>query len=143
MPIVEKALGAKAHEDGLCRGAQAPHPELVRHQRRPSAQRSCCSDDEILQLARWACVIEEHYGQAMDMEWGKDGETGELFIVQARPETVQSRQGSRRPKDYRLRAGRRGSSPGSAWATPIATGKVCRLESAAQIERFEDRRRCW
>ena len=55
------------------------------------------TDDEILQLARWACVIEEHYTQVrgmstpMDMEWAKDGLTNELFIVQARPETVQSR----------------------------------------------------
>jgi len=54
-------------------------------------------DDEILQLARWACLIEEHYStrrrrpMPMDIEWAKDGQTGELFIVQARPETVQSR----------------------------------------------------
>jgi hypothetical protein len=49
------------------------------------------SDEEILDLARMAKTIEEHYGLPMDMEWAKDGETGELFIVQARPETVQSR----------------------------------------------------
>lgn len=55
------------------------------------------TDDEILQLARWACLIEDHYsarrGQSvpMDIEWAKDGHTGEMFIVQARPETVQSR----------------------------------------------------
>ena len=42
-------------------------------------------DDEILTLARWACAIEDHYGLAMDIEWAKDGETGEMFIVQARP----------------------------------------------------------
>ena len=58
--------------------------------------RFAISDDEILTLARWACMIEDHYsakrGQPtpMDMEWAKDGRTGELFIVQARPETVQS-----------------------------------------------------
>jgi pyruvate,water dikinase len=49
------------------------------------------SDEEILDLARQAATIEKHYGQPMDMEWAKDGETGELYIVQARPETVQSR----------------------------------------------------
>jgi pyruvate,water dikinase len=59
-------------------------------------ERFAISDDEILTLARWACLIEEHYSakrgsfSPMDMEWAKDGRTGELFIVQARPETVQS-----------------------------------------------------
>src|SRR5208337_4630150 len=49
------------------------------------------TDPDILTLARWACVIEDHYGCPMDMEWAKDGDNNELFIVQARPETVQSR----------------------------------------------------
>ena len=48
-------------------------------------------DAEILALARWAVTVEDHYGRPMDMEWARDGETGELFMVQARPETVQSR----------------------------------------------------
>ncbi len=48
------------------------------------------ADAEILALARWAVSVEEHYGRPMDMEWAKDGVTGELFMVQARPETVQS-----------------------------------------------------
>jgi pyruvate,water dikinase len=51
------------------------------------------TDDEVEQLARYAVVIEQHYGRPMDIEWGKDGATGELFILQARPETVQSRAG--------------------------------------------------
>ena len=65
---------------------------------RPSERlKPVLTDDEILQLARWACLIEEHYTRVrgtntpMDMEWAKDGLTNELFIVQARPETVQSR----------------------------------------------------
>ncbi len=48
------------------------------------------SDDEILQLGRWAATVEAHYGHAMDMEWAKDGETDELYLVQACPETVVS-----------------------------------------------------
>ncbi len=47
-------------------------------------------DGEIVQLARWACAIEAHYKKPMDMEWARDGKDGELYIVQARPETVQS-----------------------------------------------------
>jgi pyruvate, water dikinase len=58
-------------------------------------------DKDILQLARWACIIEEHYGRPMDMEWAKDGETDESFIVQARPETVQSRREASTLRSYR------------------------------------------
>ncbi|KNB06141.1 pyruvate, water dikinase [Fusarium oxysporum f. sp. lycopersici 4287] len=59
-------------------------------------------DEEILQLARWACLIEEHYGCPMDMEWARDGTSGRLFIVQARPETVQSRRDTAAFKTYKL-----------------------------------------
>ena len=62
------------------------------------------SDQDILALARWACVIEDHYGYPMDMEWAKDGESGELFILQARPETVQSRKGASAFRSYRIKS---------------------------------------
>jgi pyruvate,water dikinase len=52
-------------------------------------------DGEILTLARWAAIVEKHYGCHMDMEWGRDGDSGEMFMLQARPETVQSQ--SRQP----------------------------------------------
>ena len=61
-------------------------------------------DREILTLARWACAIERHYGCPMDMEWAKDGESGEMFIVQARPETVQSRREASAFKSYRVKS---------------------------------------
>ena len=61
----------------------------------PAAERDrfCLTDGDLVELARQALVIEDHYGRPMDIEWGKDGGTGELFILQARPETVQSRAG--------------------------------------------------
>ncbi len=71
-------------------------------------QRYALNDDEILTLARWACIIEDHYSQVrgtdspMDIEWAKDGLTGELFIVQARPETVQSQKSASVLRSYRL-----------------------------------------
>jgi pyruvate, water dikinase len=95
------------------------------------------SDDEVLQLARWACAIERHYGQPMDMEWAKDGGTGELFIVQARPETVQSRKSAGILRSYRLRKPGRSLVSGRAVGESIAAGKVCRLASAREIARFE------
>jgi pyruvate, water dikinase len=61
------------------------------------------TDEEIVQLAAWCLEIEEHYGRAMDIEWAKDGETGELYIVQARPETVHSGQDKSKFTEYRLK----------------------------------------
>jgi pyruvate,water dikinase len=95
------------------------------------------SDAEVLRLARWACAIEEHYGVPMDMEWAKDGVSGELYIVQARPETVQSRRGAGMLRSYRLEEPGRRLVSGLAIGDSIAAGRVCRLQSAREIERFE------
>ena len=90
--------------------------------RPPKALRFVLTDDEILTLARWAAIIERHYDQPMDMEWAKDGETGELFIVQARPETVQSQKEAETLKSYTLRSAGRCWSVGSPSARPSPTG---------------------
>lgn len=93
---------------------------------------------EILDLARMAVTIETHYGQPMDIEWARDGETGELFIVQARPETVQSRSDLALLKSYTVtRAGpevARGLSVGDA----VAAAPVCLIEHASEIDSFVD-----
>jgi pyruvate, water dikinase len=91
-------------------------------------------DAEILQLARWAVAIEEHYGCPMDMEWAKDGETGEMFIVQARPETVQSQRGADALKTYRLDNKGKELTTGLAIGDAVATGQVCLIESARDID---------
>ena len=94
-------------------------------------------DDEILKLARWAVLIEEHYGYPMDMEWAKDGDTGELFIVQARPETVQSQRSGGLLKTYKLKESGRVLSTGLSIGGAIASGKVCRVLSAKDIDLVE------
>lgn len=95
------------------------------------------SDDEILQLARWGARIEAHYDTPMDIEWAKDGESGDLFIVQARPETVQSRREATALKTYRLTEQGTLLVTGLSIGDAIAAGPVCRIESARQIDRFE------
>lgn len=95
-------------------------------------------DEEILTLSRWACLIEDHYGRPMDMEWAKDGETGELFIVQARPETVQSRREASALKTYRIRRKGRTICSGLAIGDAVATGKVCVIDDVRDIDRFVD-----
>ena len=96
------------------------------------------SDAEILTLARWAVAIEAHYGKAMDIEWAKDGDTGRLFIVQARPETVQSRREAGYLKTYEMQQEGKRLLTGLAIGEAIAAGRVCRIRSAADIARFKD-----
>lgn len=95
-------------------------------------------DQEIVQLARWACDIEEHYSMPMDIEWAKDGETGELFIVQARPETVQSQKEAGALKTYSLKEKGERLVTGLSIGEAIAAGRVSKIESAAQMDEFED-----
>jgi pyruvate, water dikinase len=96
------------------------------------------TEAEILQLARWACVIEEHYGCPMDIEWAKDGESGSLYIVQARPETVQSRRAVGEFRSYRLSAKGQRLVSGLSIGEAAVAGHVCRLESAQDIDQFVD-----
>ncbi len=93
-------------------------------------------DDEVVQLARWACRIEDHYGVPMDIEWAKDGETGELFIVQARPETGQSRRQAGALKTYALRETGKRLLSGLAIGDAIAAGRACVIRDVGEIGRF-------
>ena len=93
-------------------------------------------DAAILDLARQGAAIEAHYGRPMDVEWARDGASGELFVVQARPETVQSRRGTTFLETYTLTGKGRLLATGLAIGEAIATGTVCRLASAAEIDRF-------
>ncbi len=135
-PIIEKAIGGK--EKKLVYGKRGGKPTRSEKTSVEERRSAVLDDDAILQLARWAVAIEDHYDRPMDIEWARDGNSGELFIVQARPETVQSRKQTGAIKTYTLkRKGERllsGLSVGDA----IAVGKVCRLRSAADIGRFED-----
>jgi pyruvate,water dikinase len=102
-PILRRTLGAKAIK--MTYAAANDKGERVATVDVPEADRMrfCLTDADILDLARQALTIEDHYGCPMDIEWGKDGETGKIFILQARPETVQSRAG-RTLQRYTLKA---------------------------------------
>nr|WP_320010240.1 phosphoenolpyruvate synthase [uncultured Desulfobulbus sp.] len=100
------------------------------------------SDDEILQLARWACIIEDHYGRPMDIEWAKDGDgttvgTGNLFIVQARPETVHSQVTTRTMKTYVLKGKGDVLASGQAVGAKIGQGVTRVLHNVSQIHDFK------
>jgi pyruvate, water dikinase len=132
-PIVERKLGRK--ELKLVYGRRGAATAL---RRTTGVERRAfvLTNDEVLELARAALAIERHYGKPMDMEWAKDGRTGELFIVQARPETVQARRAVGQLETYKLkRAGAR-LLTGAAVGEAIAVGPVCVLRSAKEIGGF-------
>lgn len=134
-PILEKRLGGKERKM-----VYAGTGGTTRNVPTSRAERAAfvLSDDEILALARQAVAIERHYGQPMDMEWARDGETGGLFIVQARPETVQSRAAAGALKSYRIRSAGRKLLTGLSVGEAVVAGRVCLIESARDIDRFVD-----
>jgi pyruvate,water dikinase len=134
-PILQKTLGEKERKMVYAaRGATTRNVPTSKAER----EAFVLTDAEILELARYAVVIEAHYGQPMDMEWGRDGETGLIYILQARPETVQSRIDVGALKTYRLLGKGKKLLEGLSVGDAIATGEVCLIESAADIARFVD-----
>ncbi len=141
-PILQKMLGSKEFKLVYDVGGS----KLVKNV--PVAPddrtRFAITDDEILTLARWACVIEDHYStkkgrpSPMDMEWAKDGHTGELFIVQARPETVQSQKRQETLEIYQL--GRRGRVllTGRSVGNRIGVGPVRVVKHIQHLHEFRD-----
>jgi len=134
-PIIEKNLGAKEKKLVYAVGGTRTTKNL--DTAKDERNTFVLSDAEILTLARWAVAIEAHYGKAMDVEWAKDGVSGRLFIVQARPETVQSRREAGYLKTYEMQQEGKRLLSGLAIGEAIAAGRVCRIKSAADIARFK------
>ena len=140
-PILQKTIGSKefqlVYDSG---GGRAVKTVPV-----PAADRVRCAleDADILTLARWACAIEDHYSRErgiatpMDIEWAKDGRSGELFIVQARPETVHSRESSRQFEQFRLRTRGRVLVSGRSVGRRIASGAVRVIPNASDLRLFQ------
>ena len=131
-PIIERRKGRKQQK--LVYGPKGT--TALRKTPRDARERFALTDAEILELARWAVQIEAHYGRPMDIEWGRDGETGELAILQARPETVQARREPGELKTYRVERKGERLVTGVAVGDGVATGTVALLASAADIDRF-------
>ncbi len=135
-PIIEKVKGSK--EKKMIYATEGSKTIENVDTSGKERQAFVLSDEEILQLARWAVAIESHYGKPMDMEWAKDGDTGELYIVQARPETVQSQKSASSLKTYRLKKKGQEILAGLSIGEAIASGKVCRVESSKDIDKVKD-----
>jgi pyruvate,water dikinase len=134
-PIVHKKLGAKAlkliyAQDGAEPTRNVPTSEQEQ-------QSFVLSDAQVLDLARTACAIELHYGMPMDVEWALDGRTGEMFIVQARPETVQSQRQAGLEKTYRINKHGPKLVTGLSIGSGVVEGPVCVIHDPRDIDRFE------
>ncbi len=105
----------------------------------PAEQRNryCLSDAEVEQLAHYALVIEQHYGRPMDIEWGKDGTDGQLYILQARPETVKSQSKGQAEMRYKLKGQGEVLAEGRAIGQKIGTGPVRLVSSIAEMDRVQ------
>ena len=131
-PILEKKLGSK--EKRLIYGDQGTVQQDVTKE---DQYQYVINDDEILTLARWAIIIENHYQKPMDIEWAKDGNTGELFIVQARPETVHSQKDIATLNTYVLEEEGTILAEGEAVGSMIGQGDVNVIENAKDIDQFQ------
>jgi len=95
------------------------------------------TDKDVLTLARWACIIEEHYKKPQDIEWAKDGLTGELFIVQSRPETIYATEKLKFYEEYKVTTNKNPIVTGIAIGNKIGQGKVRVIPNVAQIRQFQ------
>ncbi len=141
-PVVGKRVGSK--EIKMIYNDDPDAAEPVKNVSTTPEERGSyvISDDEILKLAEWACIIEDHYDKAMDIEWAKDGDgvsvgTGNLFIVQARPETVHSQAKIGVMETYVLQETGNIIVTGAAVGTKIGQGRANVIESAADIHDFK------
>jgi len=133
-PIIEKKLGSKEHKLVYAsKGSGMEDAEVSEADR----QRFVLSDSEIKKLAEWAVIIEKHYKKQMDIEWAKDGITGELYIVQARPETVHAVKKGNVLETYVLEERSEVLVSGEAVGSKIGRGPVRLLESAFEIAEFQ------
>jgi pyruvate,water dikinase len=130
-PILEKKLGSK--EKRMIYGEHGTEQQDVSDE---DKKRFVISDEEILNLANWAIIIENHYKKPMDIEWAKDGQTGGLFIVQARPETVHSQKNVAILKTYILEEIGNILVEGEAVGSKIGQGTVNVIENAKDINQF-------
>ncbi len=132
-PILEKKLGSK--EQRMIYGEKGTLQQQVSEE---DQHKFVITDDELITLAKWAVIIEDHYGKAMDIEWAKDGETKELFIVQARPETVHSQKDMAVLETFVLDEKGKLLVQGEAVGSKIGQGKVNVIQSAENIHQFKE-----
>jgi pyruvate, water dikinase len=134
--LIFKKMGEKENKMVYAKGGEKPVANIKTSQ----AERNSFSleSEEVETLASWSYKIEKHYKLPMDIEWAKDGLTGELFIVQARPETVHGQKTGITVKEYTLLSKANPITKGKAVGTSIASGRVCIVKSISDSAKVKD-----
>jgi pyruvate, water dikinase len=141
--LIRRSLGSKLIKMGFASAQErAASGKLVKTEDNPAEMRNRYSlnDADVLELARYALTIEKHYGRPMDIEWGKDGGDGKLYILQARPETVKSQSNGQVEHRYKLTGDTSKSTllaEGRAIGQKIGTGRVVLVRSVAEMDRVQ------
>ncbi|MFM7505738.1 MAG: phosphoenolpyruvate synthase [Rubrivivax sp.] len=141
-PVIRRVLGSKLQRMEFASAAdRAAGSRLVKTLDTPPEQRNryAITDADAVELARYAMIIEKHYGRPMDVEWGKDGLDGKLYILQARPETVKSQAGAVEQR-FKLKGDHRKTpvlAEGRAIGQKVGTGPVRLVRSTTEMERVQ------
>jgi pyruvate,water dikinase len=142
-PIIWKKMGTNTKKMIYASGRSAVQQTKVIATPLRDTERFVLTDDEILTMATWGATVEEHYSARakkwtpMDMEWAKDGITGELFLVQARPETVQAGRDFSKITEYKVSGAGKELVRGISVGSKVATGKVHVIRDPKQIREFK------
>jgi len=135
--VISRNLGGKAIKMIFGAGLETGRSVLTVEVPLAERQRFSITDAEVEELARYGLIIEQHYGRAMDIEWGKDGLDGKLYILQARPETVQSHEIQGKLRRYRLKQQSSILVSGRAVGQRIGSGPVCLVSDASKMNQVQ------
>jgi pyruvate,water dikinase len=140
-PIIDKRLGEKASK--IIYAEEGAHPTKKVETPSEDRKKFCLTDSEVLMLAEWAMDVEDHYSQKkkkwtpMDLEWAKDGQTDELYVVQARPETVQSQKNRNIVEEYKLLQKGKILTIGKSVGSKISIGPAHIIKDVKDIKQFK------
>jgi pyruvate, water dikinase len=138
--IVSKKLGTKAKTMVYAESSSTEQKSSIKNIDTPEEKRNrfVLTDEEINKIADWSLMVEKHYGKAMDLEWAKDGNTNEIFIVQARPETVHRNRESQKITEYKLKGKGKLLASGNAVGSKITSGVARILTSPSDSDKLKE-----
>lgn len=137
--VIRRSLGSKLIKMVFSESTNVGRSTRMEEVSESERHQFSITDSDILELARYACIIERHYGRAMDIEWGRDGHDGKLYILQARPETVKSQsEHSLVVEKYRLKQHGRVLASGRAIGQKIGQGPVRIISNASEMHRVQE-----
>lgn len=134
--IIQKKLGEK--EKTMIYGDNEANPVINIETAKERQEHYVLNDEEVTRIARWALIIEEHYQKPMDIEWAKDGISNEIFIIQARPETVHSQKDPLVVKEYKLLSKGKMLAEGEAIGSKVTTGVARILHSPLEAYKLNE-----